>query len=89
MEKKHPKKQTLLQRAGAALQRTGGAAERTGGALERTWDALQTSGGALGRTCGALQRTDGWWRGLTVQKKTVLALYCKRLVLLCRGLTVH
>ena len=30
----NPKKQTLLQRTGAALQRTGGAVARAGGALD-------------------------------------------------------
>ena len=47
------KKQTLLQRTGAALQKTGGAVAWTGGALERTWVALQRTGGALERTCSA------------------------------------
>ena len=48
------KKQTFLQRTGAAI---GGAAARTGGALERTWVALQSTGGALERTGGAMERT--------------------------------
>ena len=51
------KKQTLLQRTGAALQRTGGVVARTGSALERTWVALQRTGGAMKRTGGALYRT--------------------------------
>ena len=40
------KKQTLLQRTGAALlQRTGGEVATTGGAPERTWVALQRTSG--------------------------------------------